>query len=186
MPADDGKLFKKFKNGDVFIETGTYLGQGVRAALTAGFTKIYTIELYEPNYRAAVIKFQHNLNIRCLYGDSRNILESILLLHKDEAPLLWLDAHGSGPGTAETDFMEVLAGECSIIKRVMGVRPFILLIDDYGGQGGPGYVDPEHGIVKLVTGLWPEAIITTEDGYQQNVNLLRPDYCLSVVVNYNK
>ena len=35
---------KKYKNS-VFLETGTYQGDGIKKALEAGFEKIYSIEI---------------------------------------------------------------------------------------------------------------------------------------------
>ena len=97
MPACDGTLFKKFKRGPAFVETGTYLGDGVQAALKAGFDKIWTIELYEQKYREAAKKFRDDEKVACLFGDSRDLLGEVLSKCKDMDPLIWLDAHGGQP-----------------------------------------------------------------------------------------
>jgi len=46
-------LFEKYPN-PVFIETGTYHGEGIQYALQAGFKNVRSVELSEPLYQMSV------------------------------------------------------------------------------------------------------------------------------------
>ena len=163
MPACDGKLFKKFKRGSAFVETGAYLGEGVQAALRAGFDKIWTVELSESQYKHVAKKFCDNEKVVCLFGDSRDLLGEMLLKCRDMDPLIWLDAHGGQSNTGDITMQDMIPLECGIINNVMEKRSFTILIDDFGYSNDKTVLE-ENWIVKEVRRIWPDAIITREDG----------------------
>jgi len=51
--------FRPFLN-PVFIETGSYTGDGIQAALNSGFTKVISIELVPHYYNLCKKRFQNN------------------------------------------------------------------------------------------------------------------------------
>ncbi len=109
------------------IETGTYLGDAVRACLGV-FDRIYSIELDRCLHERAARRFRRCRNVRILHGDSGEVLPAVLEEVRDRA-LFWLDGHYSGgitaKGTRETPVMAELA---AILAH--DVRGHVVLIDD--------------------------------------------------------
>ena len=86
----------EYKN-PIFIETGTYNGDGVVKALESGFEQIFSIELDEGRYQNCKEKFFDNDNVEILLGDSGKVLPE-LLKKIDKKVTFWLDAHYCGDG----------------------------------------------------------------------------------------
>ena len=86
---------KEFNYNRIFIETGTYLGDGVARALDAGFKVVVSIELDKKRYLYAKNRFKNNKNVRIIHGNSG--IELVKLLKKVKEPCtFWLDAHYCG------------------------------------------------------------------------------------------
>ena len=62
----------------VFIETGTYIGDGVKKALACGFSTIYSIEIDKNRFLECSKMFENNNNITIIYGDSAIELPKLL------------------------------------------------------------------------------------------------------------
>ncbi|MBC2695541.1 MAG: hypothetical protein HF982_09775 [Desulfobacteraceae bacterium] len=90
-------------NIQVFIETGTYLGDMVYA-VSKEFDGIVSIELSENLYRKALRRFAKHKNIHIYHGDSTVVLLKVGQTLTTPA-LFWLDAHYSGgfSSRGETD-----------------------------------------------------------------------------------
>jgi hypothetical protein len=112
---------------DIFVETGTYLGEMV-GAVKYSFKRIYSIELSHELYENAREKFSKHKHISIVNGDSAEVLPEILM-HVKEPCLFWLDGHYSGGNTAkgekETPIMEELKRICD-----HPVKNHVILIDD--------------------------------------------------------
>lgn len=129
------KEYKKNFNIDVFVETGTYLGDMIYA-MKKKFKKIYSIELGNKLWGQAVRRFKNYNNIEILQGDSGQLLFSVIKKINEKA-IFWLDGHYSGGITVGADkacpiFNELTAIFSSNINH-------ILLIDDarcFNGLGG--------------------------------------------------
>ena len=119
--------FKPYLN-PVFIETGTFKGQGVRAALKDGFKRVISIEISNYYYSLCREKFKDNKNVELHFGDSALILPEIL---KDinERCTFWLDGHFcrglTGTGKIPVPLME----ELKIIGK-HHIKNHTLLLDD--------------------------------------------------------
>lgn len=111
---------------DVFVETGTYLGN---TAAWAGrlFKRVYTIEAHRPNYDRAVVQHGRAENIRFLHGHSAELLPEVLAEIRTDA-LFWLDAHWMGMGSHGEN------GECPLLQELQHINrsalPHFILIDD--------------------------------------------------------
>jgi hypothetical protein len=94
----------------IFIETGTYLGDMVDA-MKNSFEHIYSIEINPNLFRAAKQRFQHVRRVSIILGDSGEVLKS-LLPTLNQTCLFWLDGHYSagitGKGLLETPIMQEL------------------------------------------------------------------------------
>ena len=93
------ELLSRFYN-PVFIETGTFMGAGVIAAIEVGFPEIYSIELSDIYYERNLPYFKDFPNVNLIHGNSGAILAR-LLEGIDSPVTFWLDAHYSAQGTAE-------------------------------------------------------------------------------------
>lgn len=88
-------LFSEYPN-KYFVETGAWRGDGIHAALSAGFSDIRSIEIDKESIEFCNSRFNLsdlvNSRVKLYYGDSALILYDII---KDiEEPItFWLDAH---------------------------------------------------------------------------------------------
>ena len=93
MPATK-ELFKKYPN-PIFIESGSFKGDGIQYAIDANFKTIYSIELSQDLYIQCRKRFSGNKNVHLILGDSAYQLP-ILLKYIDKPVTFWLDGHYSG------------------------------------------------------------------------------------------
>jgi hypothetical protein len=111
----------------ILVETGTLYGDMVEAMRTR-FDRIYSIELSQALYEAAVIRFRKDKKIEIIQGDS-GITLGQLMPRIDQPALFWLDGHYSGGITArgakDTPIFEELHHVLS-----SGVAGHVVIIDD--------------------------------------------------------
>ena len=127
--------YKSLSNYNVFVETGTYLGDMVEAQRKS-FRKIYSIELGEQLWRSAVKRFAKYKYIKILQGDSGKVLNKVIR-ELNEPAIFWLDGHYSAGITAKGE------KECPIFEEIDAIfkgksQEHILLVDDarcFNGQG---------------------------------------------------
>jgi hypothetical protein len=113
-------ILKKYLN-PVFIETGSGLGDGIQAALDAGFEEVWSIESSLESYMYCSDKFKGISNIGIMHYDSSTGLWWLLDEMDNYQCTLWLDAHNEG------DY-PVLA-ELSVICQAF-IKTHTILIDD--------------------------------------------------------
>jgi hypothetical protein len=116
------------------IETGTYLGDGIKDYLYSKyFTKIISIEISNKYVLLNKDQFANESSVEILHGDSSTVLENLInnsLLPQDPI-LFYLDAHFSGGDTGGVDIDKgcpVLRELKAISKR--NVKGDIIFIDD--------------------------------------------------------
>lgn len=118
--------FERFANY-YFVETGTYMGQGIKFALRAKFPQIYSIEINPLFVRKARTLFAKNKNVHILPGDSGVDLWNVIK-DLDKPITFWLDGHSGSPrpdGNKNTPLIE----ELDQIKR-HPIKTHTILIDD--------------------------------------------------------
>lgn len=135
------ELFKNYSDqAKVFVETGTFSGEGIQCALDAGFEKVYSCD----------INSEYVENAKTRYAD-RNVvvehLESQLFLPKvlseiDQRAVIFLDAHSmpydmhdEQRGFGEDTVKEGL-GPCPLISELEiiknhPIKNHIILVDDF-------------------------------------------------------
>ncbi len=119
---------------NLFIETGTYLGEMV-SAMRNTFSAIHSIELSDQLYRRAETKFKSYPHIQIWHGDSGVVLHEVLELVSKPA-LFWLDGHYSGGFSAKSDASTPIEAEIDTILN-HNVHGHVILIDDarcFNGQ----------------------------------------------------
>jgi hypothetical protein len=112
----------------VYVETGTYRGDGIREMLASGqFTAIYSIELHPQLAAEAATAFEQYDHVHIVQGDSAVTLPSVLAAI-NEPCVIYLDAHWSGTGTAKADEICPILDELAAISR--DEHTHVIIIDD--------------------------------------------------------
>jgi hypothetical protein len=123
MPSSSA-LFRKWKRGYVFIETGTDTGAGIVAALAAGYQRVISIEQDRHVvdwWRSRVV--MNVPAVEVLAGDSALVLPTLFGgLEYWRTATIWLDAHS--PGNVP------LLAELDAIAAVQDDFDGFLLVDD--------------------------------------------------------
>jgi hypothetical protein len=127
----DPKYLEKYKIGNIFIETGTYLGETVRMVRDSKlFDSIYSIELNDELYRHNVKTFEKDENVHIFLGESPDKIREIIGLYKDQPMTFWLDAHASGPVSGGKYGGSPLVEEIEAIFQTSNVKNHTIFIDD--------------------------------------------------------
>jgi hypothetical protein len=150
-----------------YIETGTYLGDGIRGVL-GHYETIHSIELSEKWFNHNVEQFKNNQEVKVHHGDSKKILPE-LLANIHEPVTIFLDAHYSGSFTEFGEEETPLLKELEILRE----RKYddIIIIDDcrlLGKKGTCGVKN--HPIYPTMQYDWTDV---TEDKILEK---MRPGY----------
>lgn len=127
VPSKMKHDFKPYIN-DIFIETGSYVGDGIQAALDAGFKQVLSIELSPFYYEHCKQRFKGNKKVRLFLGSSIDVLPRLLKVINTRVTF-WLDAHYSGGDTAKAKQDVPILEELEIIKT-HSIKTHTILIDD--------------------------------------------------------
>jgi hypothetical protein len=142
------RRYQKKYGLQVFVETGTYLGDTV-AALSSRCRSVYSIELQPFFYQVARKRFQGNSRIKLAQGDSRLILPEIID-GLTEPALFWLDAHFEKGGNLRGEVACPTMQELSVILR--NHSQHVILIDDareFDGRDYPTIAEVEAHVCAL-------------------------------------
>jgi hypothetical protein len=124
-----------FKNhmSSVFVETGTYHGDGVKLAIQVGYDRIISIEINDHYYLQAVKEFIRFPKVSIVHGDSGKVLGDVISSIGDRITF-WLDGHVCYPtahyvlDTPEVDYP--LMKELTAIKEHQR-NDHTIMIDDW-------------------------------------------------------
>jgi len=156
-------FFNKYPNPQ-FIETGSYLGDGIQQALDSGFDNIISIELSDKYKAICEDRFKDNSNISIVKGDSANDLYDVIK-DIDKPITFWLDGHHSCGDTALGDFWAPLIQELDQIKK-HHLNTHTIMIDDMRCWEN---FNPVHGfekddLIKALMEINPDYTLSYEDG----------------------
>ena len=145
---------------DVFIETGTYLGEMVNA-IKYNFNKIYSIELSSELYMKTQRKFSKYQNIQIFHGDSAKVLSEILE-HLYEPCIFWLDAHYSEGITVKGDKETPILDE---LERIFShpIDGHVILIDDARFFTGKNDYPSLEEVKTLIVNRYPDYVFSVKD-----------------------
>lgn len=153
-----------------YIETGTYLGDGVKGVL-GHYETIHSIELSEKWFNYNVEQFKNNQQVKIHHGDSKKVLPE-LLSNINEPVTIFLDAHYSGMYTEFGEEETPLLKELDILRK----RPYddIIIVDDCRLLGRKGVCGTDnHPVYPIMEYDWTDV---TED---KILARLKPGYkCL--------
>ncbi len=159
-------VFEKFPN-PIFIETGSFFGEGIQNALDAGFNQIHSIELAPYYYQLCCERFKDVPEVHLWLGDSSEVLQNILD-NLDEPATFWLDAHYSAGNTAIGKTHSPILKELAIIAK-HPIKNHTILIDDVRqfGEIQFDYTDIDE-IISFLRQINPNYVFHYEDGYIAN------------------
>lgn len=159
---------EKYGNGNVFVETGTYIGETVDMVLeTKLFKTIHTIELNDELYKAANEKYAKTKNVVLYHGDSIDCLKEIVASLAEPATF-WLDAHASGHLVGGKSGGSPVLDELDIIAS-SPIKEHTIIIDDCRlfGSSEWSFVKKEDAIQRIMT-INPKYYIHYLDGHIHN------------------
>jgi len=122
------ELFSKYNNNKIFVETGSYAGDGIQKALDSGYSTVYSIELSKLHHNMCKERFKDNLNVVLIEGDSCEVLESVIS-NIEEPITFWLDGHYSCGNTAKGKYWSPLMQELEVIDNHK-IKTHTIIIDD--------------------------------------------------------
>lgn len=146
----------------ILVETGTYKGDMVEA-MKGEFEQVYSIELADHFYEAAVERFKGDANVEILHGDSGQVVQK-LLPRLNQPSLFWLDGHYSAGNTARGDKDTPVMEELEHIFSVPDIRCAILIDDARCFEGDSDQVYPSTDEVRaLVAKHRPDWKVEVDD-----------------------
>jgi hypothetical protein len=159
---------RKYGTGNVFVETGTYLGETVDLVLkTKLFKTIHTIELNDTLYNDAVAKYKNEKIVKLWHGDSIDSLKDIVSKLKEPATF-WLDAHASGELVGGKSGGSPVLDELDIIAS-SPIKTHTIIIDDCRlfGSAEWSFVKKEDAIERIMK-INPDYKLHYLDGHIRN------------------
>ena len=146
----------------ILVETGTYKGDMVEA-MKGEFDQVYSIELADHFYEAAVERFKVDANVEILHGDSGQVVEE-LMPRLNQPSLFWLDGHYSAGNTARGDKDTPVMEELEHIFSVPDIRCAILIDDARCFEGDSDQIYPSTDEVRaLVSKHRPDWKVEVDD-----------------------
>ena len=164
MSAQKG-LFAEFLN-PIFIETGSYYGDGIQQALDEGFKTIYSIELSPELYQECKKRFCDNFNVHLILGDSQYVLADILK-NIDRKVTFWLDGHHCGGNSATGEQRFPLIFELDAIKGHY-IKEHTIIIDDLRCFSVPGEGFDAEVLKRIIKKINKDYIFCFRDGFVPN------------------
>lgn len=155
-------VLQKYLN-PIFIETGTADGGGVEAALNAGFSRIYSIEINQERQLNNILKFNQHKEVTLITGDSIEELERILPMI-DQPVTFWLDAHLTRKYKGAKTRCP-LYDELEAIKNMSLIKSHTIMIDDMRvvGKETWGRKIAQEEIINRLLAINPNYQISFED-----------------------
>jgi len=103
----------------LFVETGSYVGNGIQSAISVGYQHIFSLEVTDQYYNLCTSRFASYPSVRILKGDSSSLLPELLpeLLPRVDSATLFLDAHM--PGVYDSSLLGIQ--ECPILDELSAI-----------------------------------------------------------------
>jgi len=168
MNTGSSEIFGRFKrNHRLFVETGTLAGDGVIAALGAGYTQVISIEAAKDLHAKAVIKFSDNPKVKLILGRSEIELPKLLSTLAEPATF-WLDAHAAWGQMLDGTNLSPLRAELTALAA-HPVKSHTILIDDI--RTFPQLGTSLTEIIRMVKAINSSYIVEQIDsvGYKEDI-----------------
>jgi len=169
----------KYDYNQIFIETGTYIGEGIERALKCKFQKIYSIEIDEFRFNDCKTRFENEPRVEIIFGDSSVELKK--LLEKINEPCtLFLDAHYCADGATIGDKWCPLKEEFLALLE-HPIKNHTIIIDDWRCMNNT-HID--YSWIDQKCKLVYETYVDKKKG--KEVGFLGKDNCLNLLKEINK
>ena len=153
MPILAETIKKYLTPSRIFVETGTFEGDGIQAALDAGAEKVYSIDQATSVVKKVRVRFAGDQRVEIIYDNSVRGLERLLPKLPKGRHLFWLDAHD---GMQSPILYEIHAIENN------GERAHTILIDDMRLMDSWGV--PVEKLKDRLLKMNPNYCLELEDG----------------------
>ena len=145
---------------EVFIETGTLMGEGIACAVAAGFGKIVSMELSDEHAKRVDFMFGGLVEagvLQLLRGDCLELLPPVIaeLDASGGRATFWLDA----------DHVKTLYPSLDLIAGAAR-NDHVILIDDVRIMGKQAANIELDEVIRRLREINPDYLITREMGYQ--------------------
>ena len=181
----------------VFVETGTYMGDGINYACSFDFERLYSIELIKNHYDSCVSRFSYTDKVELILNNSVDGLKDVVVKIKNKPALFWLDAHlpnfydskyGSmGDNSKYIKSKEVfipLEEELNVIKNGKDISNDVFIIDDlriyeiggYEAGNWDGYIsmDESKKGISFIEKLFYDTHTITKDFRNEGYLIIVP------------
>ena len=122
------KIGKTKKDFDLFIETGSYVGETLDN-IKSEFDKLISIEITEKYFNYCKAKFANYSNIEMIRGDSVIILPNLIAKYSDKNVIFFLDGHYSAGDTGTNGMDCPVIEELKIINEKHSGNALIVIDD---------------------------------------------------------
>ena len=141
----------------VFVEAGTYLGDTV-AYMAKHARQVVSVELHDELWARADERFARDPTVDIRHGDAGDVVPAVVA-ELTAPPLIWLDGHYSGEGTAAGEEDEP-AG--AILRSLGEVAPAgtTIVVDDLRLFGTEHYASLSE-LVRAAALAFPQARVRT-------------------------
>jgi hypothetical protein len=147
--------------GNVFVETGTNIGDGVALALECGFKDVRSIEVEQYFYLMSQRRFEGDKRVSLYYGDSA-IWLGRMIVDITEPIVFWLDGHihpGYTVGLKDIPLIE----ELDLIAQ-HPIKNHTILVDDRRMMGtAVWHCLGEEIVIESLMKINPNYTISYED-----------------------
>ena len=115
---------------DVFIETGTHRGDGVRRALEAGFDTVMSSEIDASFLARMPAGLVMHPNVMVSFSDSQKGIALGCLMAIGKSVTFWLDAHPNGELELDDSNVPLWTELMEIAKHILHLGQVTILVDD--------------------------------------------------------
>jgi hypothetical protein len=165
-----GLNFEAMKKGagtcDVFLETGSYKGDGIQFAFDVGFKRVISIELGGWAFGVCTDRFRDKIasgQLILVQGDSLAMMPELIKMAGNDRIMFYLDAHHYDDVSAIGEKWCPLVEEINAI-RDSGRKDHVIMVDDITcAQKGEFMFPPEKEILDALLQVNPEYRMTYED-----------------------
>ena len=140
-----------------FVEAGTYLGDTV-AAFAPLADRVISVEMDESLWRQASERFRGDSRIEIVHGDAEQEIPR-LVAGLTDPPLVWLDGHYSGEGTALGRQHEPAVAILEELGRAGVPERTTIVVDDLRLFGRLPEFPTLESLISAARAAWPQASI---------------------------
>lgn len=162
-------LFREFKN-PVFVETGSYRGDGINQALKADYKRILSIEIDLEHFHYCKSLFKNRSNVSLYKGDSSTQLFNIIK-PINQRITFWLDGH------YYKNLDDIKTSMCTAFPLLLElkqiakhpIKTHTILIDDVRCLGENKYFGiTKAAVIQALKQINPDYKFTYRNGHVKN------------------